>query len=78
MHGGPDGTLMSEYNGILGKQLLNEDIKVWGNSPNIKIYDVSTLNSEELKAVIKSSDITICGWCFSERSKLLLEALGCL
>lgn len=78
MHGGPDGTLMSEYNGILGKQLLNEDVKVWGNSPNVKIYDVSTLNSEELKAVIKSSDITICGWCFSERSKLLLEALGCI
>ena len=78
MHGGPDGTLLGEYNGVSGKQLLNEDLKVWGDSLNIKIYDVSKLSSEELKSVIKSSDITICGWCFSERSKLLLEALGCL
>jgi len=78
MHGGPDGSLLSEYNGVSGKQLLNEDLKVWGDSLNIKIYDVSKLSSEELKSVIKSSDITICGWCFSERSKLLLEALGCL
>ena len=78
MHGGPDGSLLSEYNGVSGKQLLNEDLKVWGDSLNIKIYDVSKLSSEELKSVIKSSDITICGWCFSVRSKLLLEALGCL
>ena len=78
MHGGPDGSLLSEYNGVSGKQLLNEDLKVWGDSLNIKIYNVSKLSSEELKSVIKSSDITICGWCFSERSKLLLEALGCL
>ena len=78
MHGGPDGSLLSEYNGVSGKQLLNEDLKVWGDSLNIKIYDVSKLSSEELKSVIKSSDITICGWCFSERIKLLLEALGCL
>ena len=78
MHGGPDGSLLSEYNGVSGKQLLNEDLKVWGDSLNIKIYDVSKLSSEELKSVIKSSDITICGWCFSERSRLLLEALGCL
>ena len=78
MHGGPDGSLLSEYNGVSGKQLLNEDLKVWGDSLNIKIYNVSKLSSVELKSVIKSSDITICGWCFSERSKLLLEALGCL
>ncbi len=77
MHGGPDGSLLSEYNGVSGKQLLNEDLKVWGFT-KYKIYDVSKLSSEELKSVIKSSDITICGWCFSERSKLLLEALGCL
>ena len=34
MHGGPDGTLLSEYNGVSGKQLLNEDLKVWGDSLN--------------------------------------------
>lgn len=73
MHGGPDGSLLSEYNGVSGKQLLNEDLKVWGDSLNIKIYNVSKLSSEELKSVIKSSDITICGWCFSERSKLLVS-----
>ena len=56
MHGGPDGSLLSEYNGVSGKQLLNEDLKVWGDSLNIKIYDVSKLSSEELKSVIKSSD----------------------
>ena len=60
MHGGPDGSLLSEYNGVSGKQLLNEDLKVWGDSLNIKIYNVSKLSSEELKSVIKSSDITIC------------------
>lgn len=34
MHGGPDGTLLSEYNGVSGKQLLNEDLKVWGDPLN--------------------------------------------
>ena len=34
MHGGPDGSLLSEYNGVSGKQLLNEDLKVWGDSLN--------------------------------------------
>ena len=29
-----DGTLLSEYNGVSGKQLLNEDLKVWGDSLN--------------------------------------------
>ena len=44
MHGGPDGSLLSEYNGVSGKQLLNEDLKVWGDSLNIKIYNVSKLD----------------------------------
>ena len=25
---------MSEYNGVSGKQLLNEDLKVWGDTLN--------------------------------------------
>ena len=60
MHGGPDGTLLSEYNGVSGKQLLNEDLKVWGDSLNIKIYDVSKLSSEELKSVNLEIHIISC------------------
>jgi hypothetical protein len=76
MHGNPEGDLLSEFNGISGNLLIEEDIKAWGKSNNIKIYDVNELSSDKLNSIIQTSDTTICGWCFSERSKLLLEALG--
>ena len=56
MHGGPDGSLLSEYNGVSGKQLLNEDLKVWGDSLNIKIYDYEPrqITDAELDAVLEA------------------------
>ena len=48
MHGGPDGTLLSEYNGVSGKQLLNEDLKVWGDSLNIKMGILRSVGSQPL------------------------------
>ena len=76
MHGGPDGNLFVEFNGVKGTQLLNEDIKKWEKVENVNIYDISILNSNDINQIINENDVTVCGWCFSERSKLIIKALG--
>ena len=75
-HGGVDGSLLNDVNGISGRSLFEEDIRVWGNAPNVSIVDINTLSAADLKQIIASSDVTICAWCYSERAKILLEALG--
>lgn len=67
MHGGPDGNLFVEFNGVKGTQLLNEDIKKWEKVENVNIYDISILNSNDINQIINENDVTVCGWCFSER-----------
>ena len=76
MHGGADGQLLPEFNGIQGTQLLDEDMIRWGGVDNINIYDVSGLGVNDVKKIIDSNKVIVCGWCFSERSQLLLQALG--
>lgn len=76
MHGDANGSLINEFNGVLGRQLLQEDINVWGNSDNVTIYDVSQLNANEVRQIMETNNHTVLGWCFSERSSLILEALG--
>ena len=56
--------------------MLQEDINAWGNSNNITIYDVSQLDANQVRQIIQTNNHTIFGWCLSERSRLVLEALG--
>ena len=66
-----------DFNGFLDKdvRLYNEDIAKWGNNPRINIIDVSELSIKELGVYTKSPDVTVCGWCNSERSQAVLESL---
>ena len=66
-----------DYNGFLIKDigLYNEDVAKWGNNPGINIIDVSELSIKELGIYTNSPDITVCGWCNSERSQAVLESM---
>lgn len=70
-HGGIDG-----FFGDIDKSFYLNDIKRWGDLPNVKVINVRELTPEALKNIVNSSDTTICAWCFSERSFDILHALG--
>lgn len=51
-------------------------IKKWEEMENVNVYDISTLNANDINQIINVNDVIVCGWCFSERSKLIIKALG--
>ena len=42
---------------------------------NVNIYDITKLSSKELKELINSKGVTICAWCYSERSKDVIKMI---
>ena len=66
-----------DVSGVLRKDIsfYNDDVARWGNNPNVNIVDVNSLSIKELGTYTKSSDVTICGWCFSERTTEVLKSM---
>ncbi|NLP15180.1 MAG: RHS repeat-associated core domain-containing protein, partial [Clostridium sp.] len=42
---------------------------------NITVVDVSTITKSEFEQIVNSKDVTICAWCFSERSLDLIDVI---
>lgn len=71
-HGTVDGAFIAE------KQFFTADLARWGNMPNVNVIEVTKLPAEELAKIMNSSNTNLCAWCFSERSKDVLDALNLL
>ncbi|MFY0539671.1 hypothetical protein [Nannocystis pusilla] len=69
-HGTKKGQMVPE------PKFLVQDEGRWQNTPNVTVEDVTQMTPEELEAAINSAARVICAWCYSERSKGVLKALG--
>ena len=50
-----------------------QDVKRFGDMNNVTVFNYSDMNTDQIKALINSSDTTILGWCFSEYSTFMRE-----
>ncbi len=57
------------------KDFFVEDLRKWNGKPNVDIIDVFTLTSGQFKKAVNAPGRVICAWCFSERSKKVIDAL---
>ena len=57
------------------KRFYNDDVRVNKKRANVKVYDISNMTENEFSKIINSKDVTICAWCFSERSEDLYKHL---
>ncbi|MGE6230390.1 HNH endonuclease [Paenibacillus chitinolyticus] len=69
-HGTIDGTLVSE------KKFLKDDLARWGDNKNVNIFDINNFPADKLSEIVRGKGTVICAWCYSERSKAVLKALG--
>ncbi|AKG33268.1 hypothetical protein [Paenibacillus durus] len=69
-HGTIDGTLIAE------KTFFDSDLLKWGEKQNVKILDINELSADQISQIVNSDGITICGWCYSERSLDILKAMN--
>nr|WP_246438634.1 hypothetical protein [Listeria portnoyi] len=69
-HGTADGTLIPE------REFFDADIKAWGDTPNVNVLDVNLLSPEQLQKIVTGPGMTVCAWCYSERSVDILKAMG--
>ena len=57
------------------KAFINQDMGYKKYYSNVNIYDITKLSSKELKELINSKGVTICAWCYSERSKDVIKMI---
>ncbi len=75
-HGSADG-----YNGRTdrkrGKQkwIYLQDVNTAENYHNVKVVDVTEISEKEFQKYLNSDKIIVCAWCYSDRSKEIINAL---
>jgi RHS repeat-associated protein len=69
-HGSPGGYMSKEF------QFLVEDYGIAPAAKNITIHDASKMTQADLKLVLESGNDVVLGWCWSERSRKVFQALG--
>ena len=67
-HGTPDGFSARSSYECYSSQFFYEDCTTASRYSNVVVYDVSKLTDSQFSNIINSSDVTICAWCWSERS----------
>ena len=56
-------------------KLYEDDIENTSKYKNVEVYNIIRLSTTELKDLLNSRNVTICAWCFSERSKDAIKAI---
>lgn len=69
-HGNVDGGFDPEI------EFFNSDFARWGSQSNVKILNITKMTEEQIAEVVNSNSTIVCAWCYSERSTVLLKALG--
>ncbi len=57
------------------KTFYDEDVITASTYKNVTVLDVSTITKSQFEQIVNSNDVTICAWCFSERSLDLIDAV---
>ena len=57
------------------RSLYYEDVNTANSYNNVKVYDITRMSDRKLKKILNSEDVTICAWCYSERSNDVINAV---
>jgi hypothetical protein len=52
-----------------------EDVRTAQRFKKVKVYDITRLSDRKLKKILNGYNVTICAWCFSERSIDVIKAI---
>ena len=82
-HGTPDGKTAFGSNWLLRfmhrdlREIkhYNQDKDLASKYNNVEVYDIIELSTKRLRNMINGSDVTICAWCYSERSREVIKAI---
>jgi hypothetical protein len=82
-HGTPDGKtafgsnwlLRFMHRGLREIKHYNQDKDLASKYNNVEVYDIIELSTKRLRNMINGSDVTICAWCYSERSRDVIKAI---
>ena len=82
-HGTPDGKSAFGANwfrkkmnaSLADRRFYEDDIVTASRYNNVEVYNMISLSTTELKYLLNSCNVTICAWCFSERSRDVINAI---
>ncbi len=82
-YGTPDGKtafgsnwlLRFMHRGLREIKHYNQDKDLASKYNNVEVYDIIELSTKRLRNMINGSDVTICAWCYSERSRDVIKAI---
>ena len=57
------------------RSFFNEDVNTANRYNNVKVYDITRMSDKKIKKLLNSKDVTICAWCYSERSNDIIKAV---
>lgn len=57
------------------RSFYNEDVNTAKSYNNVKVYDITRMSDRKFKKILNSEDVTICAWCYSERSNDVINAV---
>ena len=57
------------------RSFFNEDVNTANRYNNVKVYDITRMSDKKFKKLLNSKDVTICAWCYSERSNDIIKAV---
>ena len=52
-----------------------EDVRTAQRFKKVKVYDITRLSDRKFKKILNGYNVTICAWCFSERSIDVIKAI---
>ncbi len=65
------------HRGLRDIDHYDQDQKLASKYNNVEAYDIIKLSTKKLRNMINGSDVTICAWCYSERSRDVIKAIKC-
>ena len=57
------------------RSFFNEDVNTANRYNNVKVYDITRMSDKKFKKLLNSKDVTICAWCYSERSNDIIKVV---
>ena len=52
-----------------------EDVRTAQRFNKVKVYDITRLSDRKFKKILNGYNVTICAWCYSERSIDVIKAI---
>ena len=57
------------------REFYNQDVGTAKAYNRVKVYDITEMSDRKFNKILNSRNVTICAWCFSERSNDVINAI---